>query len=413
MVGVRRMLRLRQMNSAGRDGDSDSGRAGLRSPGTAGPVLITSILDFLHWRPSLSSILFDITVATKRHPRHVYWRKKGLVHRTMLRSILVASLCCSVPLSALGYRSLPSNGIRLVHGMNLMMGGGFSRSVNKRKAPTLDPQAEKHLKDANGVLEIAQARFFHDSIQSLRLNSPDMYIKIENHKEMLKQGKLELSAHQKLVEMTWDTMAAYLPIISQNIDTASQAKVEKRLKLIAKAVCIENNDGSAPRVLDVGCGNGATFPFIIKAGASKSGYLGIDLSSLMIDAARSAYPDIRFQRGDFLESPITAQPSAFDTVLFNGSLQFFPDVPAALSRAARCLRPGGRIVIAHANGAAFVSAERRGNPATVVSDMPDLEELGRLARALGAELVPPAQLGWRDPAGLDAFYLAALDLGPA
>ena len=228
---------------------------------------------------------------------------------------------------------------------------------------------------------------------------------------MMKKGKVEDAGHQKLVEMTWDTMAAYLPLISQSTDSSALAKVEKRWKLIAKAACTRGN--SETRILDVGCGDGAMFPFLIKAGASRAGYLGLDISSMMIDAARSKHPDGRFEHGGFLDCPLAGQPAAYDTVLFNGSLQFFPDASAALGRAARCLRPGGRILLAHANGAAFVAAERRGSPATVASDMPTLAELEGLARGLGAELVPPERLGWRDPAGLSAFYLAALDVGPA
>ena len=121
----------------------------------------------------------------------------------------------------------------------------------------------------------------------------------------------------------------------------------------------------------------------------------------------------RFEQGGFLDSPHSAPPSDYDAVLFNGSLQFFPDVSAALRRAALCLRPGGRIVLAHANGAAFVAEERRGSPTTVVSAMPLLDELEWIAREVGAQVIPPEQLGWRDPTGLDGFYLAALELGPA
>ena len=295
------------------------------------------------------------------------------------------------------------------------MSAGFSRT-SKKVRPALDPQAEKYLKDANGMLQVAQARLFNDCIRSLHSSNPELYSKIERHHEMMGKGSIDLAGHQKLVEVTWDTMAKYLPVLGNAADSSAAAKLEKRLKMIAKAVCgTESRSAGArgPSILDVGCGDGALFPCLLKAGASSSGYLGIDLSRLMVDAARSAHPGGRFEQGGFLDSPHSAPPAAYDAVLFNGSLQFFPDVSAALRRAALCLRPGGRVVLAHAHGAAFVAEERRGSPATVVSNMPTLEELTGLAHEVGARVVPPEQLGWRDPAGLDAFYLAALELGPA
>jgi SAM-dependent methyltransferase len=293
------------------------------------------------------------------------------------------------------------------------MVAGFSRSTKNRKISTLESNAEKILREANGVIEIAQARFFQSQIESLRTSDPEMYTKIEHHNELMKQGRIEYIGHQKLVEMTWDTMAAYLPVLGQNMEVSTSSKVEKKMKLIAKAACTRK--ASETRILDVGCGDGAIFPFLIKAGASKAGYLGLDISSKMVEAARSAHPDGRFEHGGFLDSLLTSSsaPPGYDTVLFNGALQFFSDTPAALRRATGCLRPGGRILLAHANGAGFVAAERRGSPATVVADMPTLPELEGLARDLGATVVPPDQLGWKDPAGLDAFYLAGLDLGPA
>jgi SAM-dependent methyltransferase len=299
--------------------------------------------------------------------------------------------------------------------MTISMSSGFSRASKKLK-PILNQDAEKYLKDANGVLQVAQARFFNENLRSLHATNPELYSRIERHHELMGEGSIDLAGHQKLVEVTWDTMAAYLPVLSNDADTSATAKVEKRLKMIAKAVCgtVKRSPGMpSPSILDVGCGDGALLPYLIKAGASNSGYIGIDLSRLMVDAARSAHPGGRFQQDGFLDSPHSTPPAAYDAVLFNGSLQFFPDVSAALRRAVLCLRPGGRVVFAHVNGAAFVTEERRGNPATVVSSMPSLEELALLASELGARVIPPEQLGWRDPAGLDTFYLAALDLGPA
>ena len=109
--------------------------------------------------------------------------------------------------------------------------------------------------------------------------------------------------------------------------------------------------------------------------------------------------------------------NASSQVLFNGSLQFFADVRAALSRAASLLPPSGpaRVVISHVNGAAFVRSEAAGNPATVLSTMPTLAQLELIARDLELSLVPPIALGVIDggdeEAALEQFYLVALERG--
>jgi hypothetical protein len=76
-----------------------------------------------------------------------------------------------------------------------------------------------------------------------------------------------------------------------------------------------------------------------------------------------------------------------DVVLFNGVIQFFPSISEALRKAQSMLKPCGRVVIAHANGAAFVRNERRGNPNTVLSDMPDPIYLQTIGEEIGAEFI--------------------------
>jgi 2-polyprenyl-3-methyl-5-hydroxy-6-metoxy-1,4-benzoquinol methylase len=113
---------------------------------------------------------------------------------------------------------------------------------------------------------------------------------------------------------------------------------------------------------------------------------------------------------EFRQGGFEAESGGFDTVLFNGSLQFFANHEKTLQRALEMVGPGGKVVVAHANGAAFVRDERRGSPLVVMSDMPTLAEAKLIAANLGASLVGPVELGIGDEAELEGFYLISFHL---
>ena len=156
--------------------------------------------------------------------------------------------------------------------------------------------------------------------------------------------------------MTWDTVADYLPV--ETADAALDARLA-RVAAFARGRC-----------LDVGCGDGAMVPHL----KARAAYCGVDLSARMVSLARRRHPDARFERAGFFEFVAGGEEAAWDTILFVAALQFFPDVDAVLAACAARLAPGGRVVVAHVRGAAFVRQERRGNPA-VVEALPAVEDL--------------------------------------
>ena len=122
------------------------------------------------------------------------------------------------------------------------------------------------------------------------------------------------------------------------------------------------------------------------------------ISARMVSLARRRHPDARFERAGFFEFVAGREEAAWDTILFVAALQFFPDVDAVLAACAARLAPGGRVVVAHVRGAAFVREERRGNPA-VVEALPAVEDL---LAAGGFGLVHAEE-------DLDDFYLVVLE----
>jgi len=104
--------------------------------------------------------------------------------------------------------------------------------------------------------------------------------------------------------------------------------------------------GDAPigdALLDLACGAGLTTASLARRGAPGGRVVGVDLSTAMIDAARSgcSQPDV-----DFVVASADALPFAdhsFDHVFCNMGLMLFPSAADALLEIGRVLRPGGTL----------------------------------------------------------------------
>lgn len=105
---------------------------------------------------------------------------------------------------------------------------------------------------------------------------------------------------------------------------------------------------SVARVLDVCCGSGASaIPAALKVGP-QGFVLGIDLSEALLQLARAKasnrkLQNIEFRVGDLLN--LTLSESQFDAVVCVFGIFFVADMPAAVQRLWRVVRPGGRLAI--------------------------------------------------------------------
>ena len=111
--------------------------------------------------------------------------------------------------------------------------------------------------------------------------------------------------------------------------------------LLAAAI----SDGE--RVLDIGCGNGESTRDAARATPGGEA-MGIDLSSQMIERARTLAEgerlmNARFEQGDAQVHPFEAD--AYDLVLSRFGAMFFADPHAAFTNIAGALRPGGRLAL--------------------------------------------------------------------
>lgn len=100
------------------------------------------------------------------------------------------------------------------------------------------------------------------------------------------------------------------------------------------------------RVLDVGCGGGATAMAIARAVGADGRVVGVDVSQPLLDLARRrtarAQLDINFVEADASASEITGAP--FDAAFSRFGIMFFEDSIAAFSNIRRALRADGRMV---------------------------------------------------------------------
>ncbi|MHA1565246.1 MAG: class I SAM-dependent methyltransferase [Alphaproteobacteria bacterium] len=109
---------------------------------------------------------------------------------------------------------------------------------------------------------------------------------------------------------------------------------------LAKRVC--ESIPSAGRILEVACGTGISTDFLWQALSSETEILATDLNDAMLSYAkqkRGALTNVTFQQADAQSLPF--DDNAFNAVVCQFGLMFFPEKARAMSEFARVLRPGG------------------------------------------------------------------------
>jgi SAM-dependent methyltransferase len=190
--------------------------------------------------------------------------------------------------------------------------------------------------------------------------------------------------------------------------------------VLAEIAAIKPGD----RVLDVACGTGV----LAREAASRVGptgrVTGLDLNEGMLAVARRLRPEIDWRQGDAAKLPF--EGSAFDVVVSQFALMFFPDRVAALREMWRVLAPQGRLAvavcapIAHSKGytvfADILRSGASGGAAAVVEgyfahgDEAGLQELCKAAGIASARVL--AREGWARFASIDEFVRVEIKGSP-
>lgn len=208
--------------------------------------------------------------------------------------------------------------------------------------------------------------------------------------------------HNFYQRTTWDASAdaksARAAMFHMNKDL--EKRVDRACSFVAEVV---KNAGASGRALDVGCGPGVLVPHLLKAGLAAKQITGTDLSPEMIRNAQSQHRGVDFIASDFIKA--FDDKDGFDGIIFCSALHDMPDQALALQKAKALLRPGGKVVILHAQGAEHVVGQAKANPVMVKKALPTCEELDAMKLGLKV-VVSPSQAGSK--ADAEEGYLAVL-----
>ena len=163
---------------------------------------------------------------------------------------------------------------------------GFAAKATRGNSDLgLDPKAQKALKRANGDVNTAQAILFQEKLEELQSDNPTLFETLVEKKQLQAQlgQDLEGDVHEKLVEISWDVIGSFITEGSHEIEEA----LKEKCRSIASACIASPEKIGTCAVLDVGCGDGALLPYLREAGAEQGRYVGLDLSSTMIEKAKT------------------------------------------------------------------------------------------------------------------------------
>ena len=139
------------------------------------------------------------------------------------------------------------------------------------------------------------------------------------------------------------------------------------------------------RILDVGTGTGVLIPFLSEAVGPTGLIIAIDYAEKMVKVCRSKHSHIRnftikLQDVEELEIP----SESFDAITCFGLFPHLDDKTKALNNMYNTLRPGGKLIIAHALSSNEIKDHhKKASPALIHDSLPERSEMRRLLEDSG------------------------------
>jgi SAM-dependent methyltransferase len=133
--------------------------------------------------------------------------------------------------------------------------------------------------------------------------------------------------------------------------------------------------------LDVGSGTGILVPVIRKYNPSR--ICACDLSENMLGQIKKNYPEVETFRADIKD--LNLPDSTVDVVFINACYPNIADKKGAFKNIARMMNMGGRMVISHPLGKAFIKKLKRNAPYPL-DEFPDQSEAESLFRPFGFDI---------------------------
>ncbi|UCE79280.1 MAG: methyltransferase domain-containing protein [Nitrospiraceae bacterium] len=100
-------------------------------------------------------------------------------------------------------------------------------------------------------------------------------------------------------------------------------------------------------VIELGCGTGLNFPFIMEQIGAEGRLIGVDLTPGMLDIARERIRRAGWKNVELIQSDITAYafPGRVNGVLATGLFGYIPEYDRVINAVSQCLVPGGHLSI--------------------------------------------------------------------
>jgi ubiquinone/menaquinone biosynthesis C-methylase UbiE len=141
---------------------------------------------------------------------------------------------------------------------------------------------------------------------------------------------------------------------------------------------------SGQSILDVGTGTGILIPFLLKAVGPTGHVTAVDYAEKMVEICNLKYAGVSnvcvaVQRVENLDLP----SESFDAVTCFGLFPHLEDKEAALAQLNRVLKPGGKLIIAHALSSMELKAHHRNALVVSYDALPDRTEMRRLLKQAG------------------------------
>lgn len=163
----------------------------------------------------------------------------------------------------------------------------------------------------------------------------------------------------------------YFNMLAKKWDEIARHDPQKLNRIIEK-LQLRNGDS----VLDVGCGTGVLVEYILKFIGQKGSYLGVDISSKMIERAKEKYKGIKnvnFICNDVLELSFE---DCFDAIICYSVFPHIDDKEAAIKKFYRMLKKGGKLAIAHSQSRDEINNLHKNLPEPVKNHfLPPMDEI--------------------------------------